>query len=782
MDADRDRRVAWIINHTTLMAFEVPLLRSFGMEVWTSKRLLHHRDFASASVDFSSDQYSTLPHDVLETLNGHNFYEEEFTPELTQALNRHFGTVICSTLPVVLPETVAHFRGRIVVRAFGREHPSNYSQFIRNLGGAALWKRIREISDRFWFAPCYDSITEIEEPLLRQRSITLPLGLPERTMQQQGSWVGGDNRLLFFCPRIATQFSYYGAIYQEFKKTFGDFPHLIAGNQSKPVNDPAVAGYASDETLEKWLRTFSVMYYHSREPRHLHYHPLEAIVHGMPVIYMQGGLLDALGGADQPGACTTHREARNKVRRILDGDFAFVEEVRHKQQKTLETFTWEYNRREWQQLFVEGVLRAGLETAPAVHSRNHRIAVILPKPYRGGTLRATKDLAKMIKWGSQQQGVDVDVVLTCLKGSYDFDREFTDVKKLGIRVRPLQWKVVQDEARTITELSSSRLGSGLRHGVYALPCDGRNNFLDCDLWLFVSDRLDMPLLPVRPYGAVIFDYIQRYVPEIFGDTSFEIQAQGLIPFVREASFVVVTTPATRADVNAYAGVPHHKISQIPISFELIKDNKLPRLWKEDYLIWVTNPTPQKNHLRVLQALEQYYDEFGGQLRTVMIGTNSNVFSPRNNKPLLDECTDVARVQSFISDSYFLRRNVRIEGELPESAYACAIKHARFLLHGSLYDNGTFAVIDAAGMGVPSLSSRYPAMEFLNEVCQLNLTFFDPYDVEELARGLKAMEQGRDHVRLPDRRFLEDFHWKKNAAAVSDVVLNHSNMGILTAYR
>jgi glycosyltransferase involved in cell wall biosynthesis len=784
IDNNRDRRVAWIINHATLRAFEVPLLRSLGLEVWTSKRLLRQRDFCSASVDYSGDQYCTLPADSLQTLNEHNFYEDEFTPPVAQALNRYFGTVICGHFIELLREITAQFWGRILLRTFGREHPGNYSQHIREVGGPGLWRRIREIKHRFWFAPCYAAIAEIEDPLLRLRSVTLPLGLPERVMQQHGTWTGGDNRLLFFCPHIASRPSSHGSIYWTFKKSFGDLPHLIAGPQASPVDDPAVAGYVPDETLETWLRTCNVMFYHSREPRRLHYQPLEAIAHGMPVIYLRGGLLEALGGPDQPGACTTVREARKKIRRILKGEQALVEEVRRKQQKILETFTWDYNRAQWQRLFVDGVLRAGAgaETAPTNVAKNKRIALILPQPYRGGTLRATKDLAKMIRWSADQRGANVDVVMACLKDSYDFDADFTDIKKLGISVRPLLWKMVLKETGAIAEMSASGQTRELVHDAYALPADGGNDFLDCDFWLLVSDRLTVPLLPVRPYGAVVFDYIQRYVPDIFPDTSFTSQAQGYIPFVREAKFVMVTTPATGTDLNAYAGVPQRRICRIPLFFELIKDSPQPRMWKEDYLIWVTNCSPHKNHVRILKSLEKYYDELGGRLKTIMVGPLTDFFLARNPRVPPEALPSVDRVRAVISNSYSLRRNLRIEGELPEAAYACAIKHARFLLHGNLYDNGTFSVIDAASLGVPTLSSRYPCMEYLNETCRLNLTFFDPRNIEELARSLKAMETGCDDVRLPERSFLERFHWRQSADAVCDTVLAHAKMGIANAHR
>ncbi|MFQ3594059.1 MAG: hypothetical protein SNJ82_12840, partial [Gemmataceae bacterium] len=100
-----------------------------------------------------------------------------------------------------------------------------------------------------------------------------------------------------------------------------------------------------------------VMYYHSREPRHIHYHPLEAIVHGMPVIYMRGGLMEAFDTGSQAGACHTHEEARQKIQRVLAGDQAFIREVQTSQQTILETFLPENVRAIWDQVFLKDILR-----------------------------------------------------------------------------------------------------------------------------------------------------------------------------------------------------------------------------------------------------------------------------------------------------------------------------------------------------------------------------------------------------------------------------------------
>ncbi len=130
-DSKRNKRVAWLVNHTTLRAFEEPLIRSFGLEVYTPKHIPPSNDFLSASVDHFGDEALTVPADVLACLDAHNFFEDEFPPDVARHLNNYFGTVITAAFPALVQELVFKYSGRILTRAFGREAPETYSELFR---------------------------------------------------------------------------------------------------------------------------------------------------------------------------------------------------------------------------------------------------------------------------------------------------------------------------------------------------------------------------------------------------------------------------------------------------------------------------------------------------------------------------------------------------------------------------------------------------------------------------------------------------------------------------
>ncbi len=352
----RDQRVAWLISHTTLRDAEVPILRRLGYEVYTNKVLPTGEDYRSGSTDFSWDDDSTLPSDVLNAVNTHNFYQSELNDEMSDTLNAYFGTIICAAYPLLLRQLAKWYRGRILVRIFGREHPLTYGDYITQFAQGWLWRQLWCIQHRFWVAACYGQIPPHEESFLRERSVILPLALPDRNLRHRDLWIGGDPRVFFVCPSIYTAPNYYGKIYSRFVEHFGDLPYVVGGAQPIPVADPNVTGFLTEEQFTSYLVNLRVMYYHSREPRHLHYHPLEAIAIGMPVVYLRGGLMECYDTGDRAGACETEAEAHAKLTRILNGDPELVAAIQTSQRAILNEFLPEHNLEAWARLFSDGVM------------------------------------------------------------------------------------------------------------------------------------------------------------------------------------------------------------------------------------------------------------------------------------------------------------------------------------------------------------------------------------------------------------------------------------------
>lgn len=748
----KNTRVLWLINHTTLRDFEVPLLIDLGFEVYIPKKFPSDEANRSASVSYDYDKTLTITKKNLDVLNSFDFYSDEITSSIANIINIEFNTVICAFFPIMLKSLVSKFEGNIFLRVFGLAGETKYESVLEEIDYQTL-KKIYRLDNRFFFAQSYPEISLNETGIFNKTALTLPLGLPESFYENENTWVGNKEKILFICPRITSSPVYYGKIYSEFKKYFGDFPHIIGGAQPEPVDDPNVLGFQPREVLDGLLQECALMFYHSREPRHLHYHPLEAIIYGMPLIYMTGGLLESLGGDNQPGMCQTEQEARKKIERILKGDTQLIEDIKRQQKKILENFSYTNCKDIWEKYFFQNAL----EIKPNLHKS--KIGLFLPAPYRGGSMHGAKNLAKMIIKGAKNDGQKVEVVFSCLSDSYNVDEDFADLMELGVQVRETQWKTISREE---TQIALDYLGNHrkLKHENYLLPTDGINNFSDCDFWLIVSDRTSAPVAPVAPYGMVIYDYIQRYIPDIFGDDKGMLD----IPFIhsaRDAEVIFCTTPQTKEDTTLYAGVSADSVVLAPMEFNPLHHSIHPFFDKNfEYILWTTNKAKHKNHMNTLKALESYYDELNGKLKVVITGVETEYFKKNHPSDILS----VVEVREYIQKNPVLRKNIQILGELSEKQYVSVLSGAQFLFHPVLYDNGTFSVIEAAYYGVPSVASHYPQMRYIDERFALGLQFFDPRKPKEIAKTLKYAEENKKKLvnQLPTKESLEAFTYEKLA--------------------
>jgi glycosyltransferase involved in cell wall biosynthesis len=511
------------------------------------------------------------------------------------------------------------------------------------------------------------------------------------------------------------------------------------------------------------MQELRVMYYHSTEPNHVHYHPFEAVRAGMPLVFVAGGLLDRLGGIDLPGRSETPKEARKKIERILAGDRRLMDSIRQSQQRLLEPMKAENREQAWRAGFQQilGKLNDSVPNASPTRSRKKRIAVIVPVGYRGGSLRGTKLLARALAEGAQAAGNDIEVVFGHVDDPSCYPKEeFMDLPA-SIQRRPYRWRIMPHE-EAVRACAYAGLNGSLEPHTYQAPDDGINQFMDCDLWIVISDRLSFPLLPVRPYLLMVYDYLQRYQTLLDDDTN-----QKFVARAHAAEAVMVTTAFTAGDARQFAGIPAKKIKRVPmLAPEFATNENLVRL-KDDiarFFIWTTNLAPHKNHENAFKALRLYYEKYDGALECRVTGVDTKDMLKRD-VPHLKMLRDIRR------SSATLKQNLRIEGELPDQSYQARLGRAAFLWHPGRIDNGTFSVIEAAHLGVPSLSSDYPAMREIDQQFALNLTWMDPDNPDDMARQLKRMEADLEapRSRLPSAEQLGSQSVEKLAGAYWNVI-------------
>lgn len=738
------KRVLWLYNHSTLIKSEVPILRELGYEVYIPK--IPPFD-VSIAVDWESDNLLSIPKEDISILNKVDYYNNMIPDDAMNIMNEYFDIAIFGIFVKPFISLVSKYKGILLFHPFGLEDGNSYTKILELYAGPWLLKTVEKLGYRFWFGQSYENLNEIECDFFKNRSIDLPIGMKDVTVNDR--WTGKNKKMLFICPRIKIN-PYYEKLYKTFIDDFKDVPYSIGGAQPISVgNDPRVLGFLPQKEYDELYPSHSVMYYHSREQRHIHYHPFEAIKCGLPLIYMSGGLLDKLGGEKLPGRCKTVKEAKHKCMRIINGDVKYANKVRKSQTVLLEKMSYQYCLDKWKEAlqYIETHSSDSL-----FEKKRKKLAIVMPAPYEGGLLDYTVNLIDIIRSGMKQSHDEIDLVFAYPKEIENNNFEiFEDLRKKDVSLRTFYWEVVDsNRVKKMAQLSSVPITYYGQQ--YALMNDGINYFEDCDFLLFMADRIPSKGFLMKPYGIIIHDYIQRYVSEMY-QSYYEKEN---IDFVRESQCLFTTSKSTQLDCIQYVGVCKDKVQLVPLFFKSITDireNEVAKK-KNKYFLWSTNISIHKNHLIALKALNEYYVN-GGQFDCYVTGVLTQYFDIKislDNKNLTEyQITYLTQCREYINNHKDLKRHIHFYGNLPKSQYYKLLSNAKFVFHPGYGDNGNGSAVDGAFFKVPTLSSDYPAMRDLSNTLKLETIFFDRRNVNEMCATILWAEKNYRELRgkLPD---------------------------------
>lgn len=730
----KKKRVLWLINHSTLREFEVPLLIELGYEVFCPKSFPYDEGNLSASIDYKYDESLTIAKETLDKLNNVNFYED-ISVEISSIINEFFGIAFFAAFPRQFKMLTKHFKGVLCLRPFGLPNGYTYAELFAEANGFYFLAQIEKLKGRFFFCQAFSDLAEIESNCFKNHAIYLPLGLKNTSISD--NWNGKDKKVFFVCPRIKTS-EYFNNIYKFFKLNFKEFDYVIGGAQPISVReDKNVLGFISREEYDNNMKALSVMFYHSKEERHIHYHPFEAIRNGMPLIFMGGGVLDKFGGKDLPGRCTSVKEAKRKIKRILKGDEKFIKLVRNTQEILIKPMNYQVCKTEWVRNFIQ------IEKACKKQSleSKKKVAVIMSGGYTGGVLDFSIRFALSIKRAIEDEKAEVELIFAHEDlPIFNCNHYFQKIKDAGIPIRTFN-KENKDKEWVKKTLKLMNYPDNFNDDFVTVCNDGINYFFDCDYLLLTSDAFEQTFFSLRPYALVVHDYIQRYVPEIFPFRS----NKNVMDCAKNADTVFVTSKSTMMDAVQYGGINKNKIRLIPLMIEAMQNvnNSVESEdeYKDDFFVWSTNVSPHKNHQNAMMALVEYYKN-GGALKGYVTGSNTEYLDDSSN---IEDGNGVPvmyikKLQKIIKENRCLKENLVFCGNLSKSEYAKLIQTAKFLFHPGYGDNGNGSAVDAASLGTPTISSDYPAMRYMDEFAELNMTFFDPFNIESISSELKKAEK------------------------------------------
>lgn len=439
----------------------------------------------------------------------------------------------------------------------------------------------------------------------------------------------------------------------------------------------------------------------------------------------------------------------------------------------------------WERLIDRGPIEPWPRflAAPAGDTGPLKVFLFLQIPYGAGVWEATKDLLRDLVEINRTRGL-LELTVGLHEDQFDtrsLEESASELTVKWIRLIPITRSEVERVYGTPPDFLADR-----SEDRFSFPNGAARTALEADALFALVDRFSLPLLPARPYGVVVYDMIQRRVPEGFDRPFFHSAAVGIAPTVRGASMVLVTSPQTRDDVVAEYGLDPERVRLAPLSCNPGRrfDGLTPEhvaLPREPFILNVTNWARHKGGEVIIRAHARLKETLGEDTPLlVLCGWNTHFFSPTYASEY--DIAHSKQVRQLVVDLGLREgKDIAFLGFINDCQLLDLYQRCRLVVNAALYDNGSFSLPEGAYFGRPTVSSDYPAAKFLCERFQVPVHLFRTGDADDCARAIRA---GLDtplatatEIELTRARFLDpEFSQRRYAERVYDGLVELAEKG------
>lgn len=328
----------WVSSHATLAAEEIPLFLEAGYRVIPT-----YIDFWTFKYDPSLDEKLCgawkktidLPEEKIARLQSLSICEEmgtkEFSSDDIRFLNDTVDVIYVTILPHLAIRLAEVFDGVVMFRPFGHGELNTYSNISKHFGVEPV--RASSRPNLLW-VPILPTLQEPEDiEICSNLALLSPFVSESRLLQAKWKGANSEACVVETIPRIKEQ-KYYLDIYNKYLSDYGDLPIKILGKNfplGGDLDDARIVGSLGDKEYFESVANSRVSIYHGKSRFHLHYHPIEFMKIGLPVLFdssctlAEEGRLYGLKECElaEIGMFHDHNEAyRLASRAIEDADFA----------------------------------------------------------------------------------------------------------------------------------------------------------------------------------------------------------------------------------------------------------------------------------------------------------------------------------------------------------------------------------------------------------------------------------------------------------------------------
>ena len=237
-----------------------------------------------------------------------------------------------------------------------------------------------------------------------------------------------------------------------------------------------------------------------------------------------------------------------------------------------------------------------------------------------------------------------------------------------------------------------------------------------------------------PFIVTLHDVQELHFPEFFSPEERLRRFSNNLNAVKTAAGIVVSFDHVKKDLVRFFACPEEKVFVVPppyLQSEIEETNTLDHcvhlLPQNRYLLYPAQTWIHKNHLRLIEAFEQFSDSTSEVFSLVCTGRKNPDYFPV--------------IEHRVSESRY-RDRIVFTGLVDESELYWLYRKAAGVVIPTLYEAGSFPLVEAMFLQTPVICSNVTS---LPQTIGNDRFVFDPLDVEEITRKTYSIALDQDFI-------------------------------------
>ena len=278
--------------------------------------------------------------------------------------------------------------------------------------------------------------------------------------------------------------------------------------------------------------------------------------------------------------------------------------------------------------------------------------------------------------------------------------------------------------------------------------------------IFLELTNGIPAFAPTSSFVLIHDLAFKYFPEAYSKSELIMQDYALDNSTKEAKKIIVTTNATKKDLQKFCKIEPNRIEVVSLGYDSNQFKRLikpvnPLKFKHPFFLYVGRLEARKNVINIVKAFNLLKDKISTDYKLVLIGTKGYGYDLINKEIALSKYKDDIIETGYIENKKLVN----------------LMNLATCLLYPSLYEGFGLPILEAFSCKTPVIVSN---IETLKEVAgdgALIVNQNSPADISSKMFSILDDKKMRDNLVKSGTKRLKEYNWLNTATKIHKILID-----------